>query len=451
MKTKDKGLIKAFFAEKNILNYLSMFVMGLGCFRFKRFIKGLIFMIIEFLYILFMRTFVPKYLSHILTLGENTQTKVWDEALQIYKRAPGDNSMLILLFSVLTVAATIIFIYVWIINLKTIGKMCLQKKNGEHIPTFREDLKSLLDERFHNTLLAAPLTTLLFFTVLPIAFMILIAFTNFDSDHQPPGALFTWTGLTNVTDIFLGNAVKTHTFFGILGWTLIWAVLATFTNYIFGMLLAMLINNKLVKWKKFWRTAFIAAIAVPQFVSLLLISRALEPGGAVNVLLMNLHLIDQPLPFLTDPTLARICVVVINMWVGIPYTMMTFSGVLMNIPEDLYESAEIDGAGAFRKFTSITLPYMVFVTAPATITTFVSNINNFNVIYLLTGGGPFSLEYYQAGKTDLLVTWLYKLTVNQHDYALASTIGVFIFIIVSSVSLTVYNKTSAVQKEDMFQ
>ena len=100
---------------------------------------------------------------------------------------------------------------------------------------------------------------------------------------------------------------------------------------------------------------------------------------------------------------------------------------------------------------SITLPYMVFVTAPATITTFVGNINNFNVIYLLTAGGPASLDYYQAGKTDLLVTWLYKLTVDQHDYALASTIGIFIFMIVSVCSLTVYNRTGAVKKEDMFQ
>jgi arabinogalactan oligomer/maltooligosaccharide transport system permease protein len=166
---------------------------------------------------------------------------------------------------------------------------------------------------------------------------------------------------------------------------------------------------------------------------------------------MKIGLISSPLPLLTNTLLARICVVVINMWIGIPYTMMTFSGVLMNIPEELYESAEIDGAGVLQSFVSITLPYMLFVTAPATITTFVGNINNFNVIYLLTGGGPFALDYYQAGKTDLLVTWLYKLTVDQHDYALASTIGIFIFMIVSTVSLAVYNNTGSVKKEDMFQ
>ena len=443
--------LQAFRKSKHPLTWLSVLVMGSGCFRFRQFGKGLLYLLSELAFFRFFFGFGWKYLSHFGTLGENTQLKVWNEELQIYQRVPGDNSMLILLFSVLTIAATILFLYLWFLNLKSAGELCLLDAQGKRIPSFREDLRSLLDSRFHTTLLAAPMISLVAFTVLPIVFMVLIAFTNFDSAHQPPGELFTWTGLTNVTDIFLGNQTKTHTFFGIFGWTIVWAILATFTNYILGMLLAILINHKLVRMKKMWRTLFVISIAIPQFVSLLLISRALEPMGAVNIALMKLGLISAPLPFLTDKTLARICVVVINMWIGIPYTMLTFSGVLMNIPADLYESAELDGAGPFRRFTSITLPYMIFVTAPATITTFVGNINNFNVIYLLTGGGPFALDYYQAGKTDLLVTWLYKLTVDQHDYALASTIGIFIFMIVSTLSITVYNRTSAVKKEDMFQ
>ena len=432
--------LQAFRKSKHPLTWLSLLVMGSGCFRFRQFGKGLLYLLSELAFFRFFFGFGWKYLSHFDTLGENAQLKVWNEELQIYQRVPGDNSMLILLFSVLTIAGTILFVYLWYLNLKSAGELCLLDEQGKHIPSFREDLRSLLDSRFHITLLAAPMISLTAFTVLPIVFMVLIAFTNFDAAHQPPGELFTWTGLTNVTDIFLGNQTKTHT-----------AILATFTNYILGMLLAILINHKLVKLKKMWRTLFVISIAIPQFVSLLLISRALEPMGAINIALMKLGWITTPLPFLTDKTLARICVVVINMWIGIPYTMLNFTGVLMNIPSDLYESAELDGAGPFRRFTNITLPYMIFVTAPATITTFVGNINNFNVIYLLTSGGPFALDYYQAGKTDLLVTWLYKLTVDQHDYALASTIGIFIFMIVSTLSITVYNHTSAIKKEDMFQ
>ncbi len=429
----------------------SCLIMGMGCIRRGQKIKGLLYLAAEVLFFLFFFGFGWKYLSRFMTLGENAQLRVWNEEMQIYRRVPGDNSMLILLFSVLTIAVTVLFVCLWGMNIKSAAHLYRLKKQGKAIPSLREEAATLLNERFHITLLSAPLTTLLLFTVLPIVFMILIAFTNFDANHQPPGNLFTWTGMQNVTDIFLGNAIKTHTFMGILGWTVVWAIFATFTNYLFGMILAIIINNKLVKAKKMWRTWFMIPIAIPQFVSLLLVSRALEPTGTVNVALMALGWIKTPLPFLTDVTLSRIVVIVVNMWIGIPYTMMTFSGALMNVPEELYESAAMDGAGPVRRFSSITLPYMVFVTAPATITTFVGNINNFNVIYLLTAGGPASLDYYQAGKTDLLVTWLYKLTVDRHDYALASTIGIFIFMIVSVCSLTVYSRTGAVKKEDMFQ
>ncbi len=443
--------LKTIITQGNGWTRLSMLVMGASCFRYGQWIKGLSYLAVEAASILFFFGFGWQYLSKFVTLGTDAQGRVWDEAAQIYRRVPGDNSMLILLFSILTLAVLVAAFFVWRLNLRTAFMLQRKAEQGKRINTFSQDLRTFLDERFHVTLLSMPMLTLVLFTALPIIFMILIAFTNFDSTHQPPGKLFTWTGLTNVTDVFLGNQIKTNTFFGILGWTFVWAILATFTNYILGMLLAVIINNKHVRFKGFWRTCFIIAIAVPQFVSLLLISRALEPQGAINVALMELGWIENPLPFLTDPTLARIVVVVVNMWIGIPYTMMTFSGVLLNIPADLYESAQIDGAGPIRQFFNITLPYMIFVTAPATITTFVTNINNFNVIYLLTAGGPFSLDYYQAGKTDLLVTWLYKLTVDQHDYALASTIGIFIFMIVSSCSLAVYIRTSAMRREDQFQ
>lgn len=449
-KTNQNVLISA-AAKGSIWTWLSFLVMGTGCVRYKQYVRGLIYFLTEIGFFYFFRNFALQYLSKFNTLGTETQKKVWNDELQIFQRFPGDNSMLILLYSVLSLAVVLVFLYIWYANIRDSWNAQQNLEQGRKIDSFRDDLRSLTHERFHMTLLSMPMLTLVLFTLLPIIFMILIAFTNFDADHQPPGNLFTWVGMTNVTDIFLGNEIKTNTFFGLLGWTIVWAILATFTNYILGMLLAVAINSKLVKLKQVWRTCFIIAIAIPQFVSLLLISRALEPAGAVNVLLQKLGFIDSPLPFLLDPTLARIVVVVVNMWIGIPYTMMTFSGVLMNIPAELYESAEIDGAGPIKKFTSITLPYMIFVTAPATITTFVTNFNNFNVIYLLTGGGPFSLDYYQAGKTDLLVTWLYKLTVNRNDYSLASTIGIFIFILVSTCSLIVYNRTGAVQKEDQFQ
>lgn len=450
VRTKNNILICSAL-KSSFWTRLSFFVMGAGCIRYRQYARGAIYLLSQICFFLFFKNFALQYLSKFNTLGTETQRKVWSDELQIFQRVPGDNSMLILLYSVLSLAVLLVFICIWYANVRDSWRAQECYRLGKRPDSFRDDIISLSHQRFHITLLSMPMLTMVLFTLLPIIFMILIAFTNFDADHQPPGNLFTWVGMSNVTDIFLGNETKTRTFFGLLGWTIVWAILATFTNYILGMLLAVAINSKWVKLKQLWRTCFIIAIAIPQFVSLLLISRALEPAGAVNVLLMKLGLISSPLPFLLDPTLARIVVVVVNMWIGIPYTMMTFSGVLMNIPAELYESAEIDGAGPVRKFISITLPYMIFVTAPATITTFVTNFNNFNVIYLLTGGGPFSLDYYQAGKTDLLVTWLYKLTVNRNDYSLASTIGIFIFMLVGSCSLLVYNRTGAVRKEDQFQ
>ena len=117
------------------------------------------------------------------------------------------------------------------------------------------------------------------------------------------------------------------------------------------------------------------AIAVPQFVSLLVMKNVLAEAGPVNVLLMELGWITDPLPFLTDPLWARITVIIVDLWIGIPYTMLIVSGILMNIPEDLYEAARIDGASPFVMFTKITMPYVLFVTTPYLITQFIGNIN----------------------------------------------------------------------------
>lgn len=193
------------------------------------------------------------------------------------------------------------------------------------------------------------------------------------------------------------------------------------------------------------------AIAVPQFVSLLVMKNVLAEAGPLNVLLMEWGLIDTPLPFLTDPTWARVSVIVVNLWVGIPYTMLITSGILLNIPSDLYEAARIDGASPVVMFTKITMPYVLFVTTPYLITQFIGNINNFNLIYFLTGGTPATLDYYQAGKTDLLVTWLYKLTVNSRDYCYASTIGILVFVICSAVSLITYRNSQSYNNEEAFQ
>ena len=245
-----------------------------------------------------------------------------------------------------------------------------------------------------------------------------------------------------------------------LGWTSGWAVLATFTNYFGGMLLAIFINKKGIRFKRGYRTLFVATIAVPQFVSLMIISKMLDTGGGMlgsggGIITQFVERIfNYHLQFGLDITTTRIWIIIANMWIGIPYSMLLCSGILMNIPSDLYESARIDGASPARQFRKITLPYMLFVTGPYLITQFIGNINNFNIIYLLSGGGPGdNIKYTNGAKgTDLLITWLYKLSLGaDRNYKLASVIGILVFVISAVFSLVVYNKSSAVQGEGNFQ
>ncbi len=469
---EEKGLVKFVSKVKNFFNgikegfisfqtnfkngdkitKISYFVMGYGCLKRKQIGRGLLFLGAQIAFILFMILKGFYYLSMLPTLGTKTQDRVWNESLQIYQYIQGDNSMLLLLFGVVTVIIVILFAYVYVWNTKVAyNNQCLVE-SGRKLPTFKEDIKALGNENFHVTVLSLPVVLTFCFTVLPLIFMILMAFTNFDKNHQPPGNLFTWVGLKNFSQVFIDNPLWQTTFIRLLGWTLVWAFFATFLNYILGMLLAIIINKKGVRLKKMWRTIFIITMAVPQFVTLLLMSKMLADRGAINNLLIALGWITEEtrIGFLTNVNFARVAVIVVNLWVGIPYSMLITSGILMNIPQDLYEASRIDGATPFKQFIHITLPYMLHVTTPYLITQFVGNINNFNVIYLLTGGDPKSLNLFQAGETDLLVTWLYKLTVNEQNYALASTIGIIIFLLMASISLLTYNKSNAVKEEDTF-
>ena len=283
--------------------------------------------------------------------------------------------------------------------------------------------------------------------------MICVAFTNYDKTHQSPTNLFTWVGLDNFKQLFsFGTTGFGTTFVSVLGWTLVWAFFATFLDYFLGMAVAILINKKGIKFKKLWRTILVITIAVPQFVSLLYVYKMFTNDGLVNGYLMKWGWIKSAIPFWTDPMLARITIIVVNIWIGIPYMMLIATGLLMNIPEELYESARIDGANSMQMFQKITLPYMLFVTGPFLLTQFTGNLNNFNVIYLLTKGQPLSMNMAaNAGKTDLLVTWLYKMTVTDTNYKMAAVIGIMVFVVTAVISLGVYNMLPSVRDEGGFQ
>ncbi len=450
----EAGFFKS-LAKGDGFTKLSLLVPGIGNIRRGQIGKGILFLCITAVYWLYFFQTGLTVLEKLPTLGTKTQEKVWDEAQGIYVYEAGDNSLLILLSGVIFVFLTVALLLFWRAAVRSAYKAEELKKAGRRVPGFWEEVESYFDTKLYRSLLSLPVLGVLIFTVLPLVFMASMAFTNYDRDHQVPGKLFTWIGLDNFRTVLDFNGAFGKTFWPILGWTLTWAVFATFLNYILGMLLAILINHRSVKAKGFWRFCFILSIATPQFVTLLTMRTLLQPNGAVNVLLREMGLLasDAALPFFTDATWARVTIILVNIWVGVPYTLLTTTGILQNIPTELYEAAKVDGANARVTFLKITLPYMLFVTAPTLITTFINNINNFNVIYLLSGGAPATLEYYRgtAGKTDLLVTWLYKLTIDNKDYCYGAVIGILTFVISIVLSLVAYRRTAAYKNEEGFQ
>ena len=439
------------FKNGDIFTKLSYLICGLSNMVRGQIVKGLSFLLIEVAYFYYMATTGVKDLTKIGTLGTTQQGMVFDEKQGIMVMTQGDNSMLILLFGVITVVLTFTFIAFWAVSIYSGEQARLAAVSGKKVPKLKDDLKSLLNDNIYKLFLFIPVFGILTFTVMPLIYMILMAFTNYDVNHQPPGNLFTWVGMDNFKALISSTNVLSDTFWPILGWTLCWGFIATFSCYFGGISLAMVINSKGILFKKAWRTIFVMTMAIPSFISLLVVKTMLGKNGIINVLLKNWGFVTDSVPFLTGPLSAKLTVIVVNMWVGIPVTMLMVSGILMNIPGELYESAKIDGANPVKTFTKITFPYMLHVTTPYLITNLIGNFNNFGVIYFLTGGEPLTLEYYKgAGKTDLLVTWLYKLTNDSKDYNLAATIGIVIFIISATFSLITYSRSKAVKDEEGF-
>lgn len=435
----------------DVFTKLACLIMGAGNFARGQIISGLLFLAAEIGYICFMVLYGVNALGDFITLGTETQTKVFNEATQVYEYVAGDNSQLCLLYGVVVVFVTIGFVLLWRASVRSSYMGQLAKEKGGKPIGFGQIIKELKNNRMYQLLLFFPFLGIILFTVMPLVFMILMAFTNYDRDHLPPGQLFDWVGLENFGRVLNAGGSLGITFWKVLGWTLIWAVFATFLNYILGIILALIINREGTKIKGFWRFIFTLTIAVPQFVSLLVMNTMLQEHGVFNLMLKELFGAG-PLPFLTNATWARVTVIVINLWIGIPFTLVSVTGILKNIPAELYEAAKVDGANAVVTFFKITMPYVMFVMTPQLIVTFTQNINNFNVIFLLTNGAPATDAYYRgtAGKTDLLVTWLYKLTIDNKDFNLGAVIGILTFILMATLSLMTYRRTGSYKNEEGF-
>ncbi len=508
------------FANGDWKTRVSYFVMGFGNLSRGQILRGLLFLIFQIIFIAYMAVWGWKWLAQMGSLGVMGPEEIYDEVYDTYTTIYHDNSFKILLYSVLTLFFIVGFIVTWYFNIeqnriaeqiigssqrkalrisckkeikllkneyKTVLKAkepdpneLAQYKEKENDITARyqaeieavpvkklksgkDDMRSLVDDQFHKTLLALPLLGILIFTVMPIIFMILVAFTNYDGAHNGySNNLFHWVGWDNFNTMLnwqTGNKAYSAAFGEILSWTLMWSVFATFTCYFLGMFVAILINKKGIKLKKLWRTILILTIAIPQFISLLYVSKLFADKGIVLTYLQKWFHVPETFSFYgpnASAWTARITVIVINIWIGIPYLMLMATGILMNIPEDLYESAKIDGANVFQQYVKITLPYIMFITGPYLLTSFIGNMNNFNVIFLLTGGAPTNASASAAsgsvGYTDLLITWLFKITTGANsEYYMASVIGILIFVVTAFIAMIVYNVMPSTKNEEDYQ
>ena len=461
------------FTKGNWAVKISFLIFGFGNLYYGQILRGLLFLLFEIVFIGYM--LVPSggiyWLSkgNWFRLGATVGTvqgrfeynEIYDTSIWV----AGDDSVKVMLYGLLTIIFIVAFIYTWRLQVKQC-RICMDiTAQGKKVKSGKDDMRSLVDDEFHKTLLALPVVGIMAFTVLPIIFMVLVAFTSYDAAHDGYSNLFSWVGLDNFNALFdFGSGGIGLAFGEILSWTLMWSFFATFTNYFLGMFVAILINKKGIKFKKFWRTVLVMTIAIPQFVSLLYVSKLFDDSGIIGKLLLNTGFFPQDLldmninSFWDHELTARILLIVINIWIGIPYMMLMATGILMNIPNDLYESSKIDGANAFQQYARITMPYMLFVTGPYLLTSFVNNLNNFNVIYLLTQGNPLNTELgtpggASVGSTDLLITWLYKMTLGSTDskYYYASIVGILVFVVVAILSLIVYNVIPSTKNEEDYK
>ena len=420
---------------------LSFFTLGIPLIAFGEIVKGVALLLVQILAILYMVARGFADLGNFIRLGQDMDFE-----------AP-------VVYGVISLVVIAVFVFFYITSLNQTLKAANIYNEKKHGPNFKKQLYNVVDKHFYITSLVIPVIGALTFTIIPLIFMIILAFTNrsnrtFDGYSTTASVGFLeWVGFDSFKRIFADGA-NLQDLLSVFAWTMIWALLATFTCFFGGLLLAMLINKKVIKCKALFRSLFVVAMAMPQFVSLLVMKAFFMDYGPLQQILTQLGLLgsDATLNLWTTEFTARMLIIFINMWVGIPYYMLLMSGLLINIPKSYYEAAQIAGASRWKQFTKITFPNIMFMTAPMLITSFVSNINNFNVIWFLTQGGPANDSVSgTAGKTDILITWLYQLTMQKQDYNFGAAIGIIMFAITATLSLIVFRNTSSYKNEEEYR
>jgi arabinogalactan oligomer / maltooligosaccharide transport system permease protein len=399
---------------------------GLGQIYNKQLFKGLSFLILTGAFFYVFKDLFNIGLWGLVTLG----TEV-----------PRDNSIFLLAEGLIAVLVLFLFGIFYVINLFDAKRISKRIEEGYPKETFNEAYNNVISQGLPYVINSPAFLLLLFVVIFPLLFCFAIGFTNYNLHNSPPANLVTWVGFDNFINIFKQDIWR-DTLLKVFSWTIIWALVASTLQTVVGIGLAVIVHQKGFKFKGFVQTMFILPWAVPAFVTVLIFAGVFNDSfGAMNTQILALFNIDS-LPWMTDPLYTRIALIFVQVWLGFPFIFIMTTGVLQSISDDLYEASTIDGASDFYKFRKITLPLILFSISPIIISSYVANFNNFGIIYLFNGGGP-AIPNSTAGGTDILISWIYKLTLKSSQYSMAAAITILLSLVVISVSLWQFRRTSS--------
>lgn len=369
---------------------------------------------------------------------------------------PGsDHSLFFLVEGLFSLFLVLISLCFYVFSIRQARKEGSLRDRGEPLYSMREQYHSVMDRGFPYFIMTPGLVAMTLSVVFPIVTTLAISMTNYNINHMPPNKLFSWVGLKNYMDMFSLTSWK-NTLISTLSWTVIWTLCATGLTIVLGILVAVTVNQKEVKCKKLWRTILILPWAIPAFISILMFSVFFNDSfGAMNQQVIPFF--DRLIPFLqlealpwkTQVAFTRFALIMIQGWLGFPYIFLMVTGVLQSIPGEMYEASQVDGASRYQQFRNITLPWVISATAPVLITQFTFNFSNFNIIYLFNSGGPVVAGQLTGG-TDLLVSWVYKITTESvaREFGMGAAITVFVSSIVMVVALSQYVRMDAFKGGD---